>query len=80
MEIEASTEKFADLMQSALADPVIKKRILEVLQLSSFERRSVLNIWLKQLRLRNARPEMIQALNCLFDDLVAERTLKIIKG
>lgn len=80
MDIEKSTEKFAFLIQTAMADPVIKKRIIEILQLSSFERRTVLNNWMEQLRQRNAPEDLLSALSCLFDDKIAEEVLTHINS
>jgi len=71
-------EKYADLFQTVMEDPVIKRRIIDVLQLSSFERRTVLINWLEQLRLRHASGKLLKALSCLFDDEVAEGILNLI--
>jgi hypothetical protein len=78
MDNETSIEKFADLMQTAMEDPLIKNRIIEVLQLSSFERRTILNNWLEQLQRRNASESLLSALSCLFDDKIAEAVLVLI--
>ena len=80
MDIKVSTCKIPDIIEIVLEDPVIKKRIKEVLNLDSYKRRSVLNEWLEQLRLRNARSEIIQGLICLFDDVCAKEMLKIINN
>jgi len=80
MNEESGIIEIEKLIEVAIADPLIKKRIEEVLKLSSFERRLVLNIWLEKLRRQNARPEMIQALTYLFDDIVADNTLKQINN
>jgi hypothetical protein len=78
MKNKNSIEKFSDLIQTAIEDPMIKKRIIEVLQLSSFERRTVLNNWLEQLRLRHTSGKLLKALSCLFDDEIAEEVLALI--
>ena len=80
MDVETSAEEFDNLMQTLLADPVIKKRILEVLQLSSFERCTVLNNWLEQLRTRHASEHLLSALTYLFDDKIAEKVLALINN
>ena len=80
MKNKNSIEKFSNLIQTAIEDPVIKKRIIEVLQLSSFERRTVLNNWLEQLRLRHASGKLLKALSCLFDDEIAEEVLTLINS
>jgi hypothetical protein len=71
-------EEIACLVQTAREDPVIKQRMLKMLQLNSYDRRSVLNIWLEQLRLRNASEELLYVLSCLFDDAIAQKTLSLI--
>lgn len=78
MDSEESTEKLADLIQTVMEDPDIRKRIVEVLKLSSFERRTVLNNWLEQLRHLKAPENLLKALSCLFDDKIAEEVLKLI--
>ena len=78
MNKDTGSEEISFLVQTALEDPVIKQRILELLQLNSFERRSALNIWLEQLRLRNASEELLYVFSCLFDDTIAQKTLSLI--
>jgi hypothetical protein len=80
MDIKVSTGKIPDIIQIALEDPLIKQRIKEVLNLDSYERRSVLNDWIEQLRLRNARREIIMGLIYLFDDVRAKELLRIINN
>lgn len=79
MNKDTGSEEISFLVQTALEDPVIKQRILELLQLNLFERRSVLNIWLEQLRLRDASEELLYVFSCLFDDTIAQKTLSLIK-
>ena len=71
-------KEIACLVQTAQEDTVIKQRILELLRLNSYERRSALNVWLEQLRLRNASEELLYVLSCLFDDAMAQKTLILI--
>ena len=75
---DTGSEEITCLVQTALEDSVIKKRMLKLLQLNSFERRSVLIIWLEQLRLRNASENLLSVLSCLFDDKIAEKVLTLI--
>ena len=70
--------KISTLIQITDKEPEIKKKITELLQLSSFERRSMLNVWLEQLRQRNAPQKLTQILLYLFDDIVAEQVLNLI--
>ena len=68
------------LVQIMDEDPVIQKTFSELLQLSSFERRSVLNIWLEQLRRRNASENLLYRLSILFDDIIADGLLTLINN
>jgi hypothetical protein len=66
------------LVQTVLEDGVIKNRILELLQLEPFERRTVLNSWLEQLRLRDASENLLSALSYLSDDVMARKMYSLI--
>jgi hypothetical protein len=70
--------KISTLIQLTDKDPEIKKRILELLQLSPFERRFKLNILIEQLRQRNASENMCNMFMNLFDDMAAEEVLKLL--
>jgi hypothetical protein len=74
----SNQSEISTLIQLTDKDPEIKKRILELLQLSPFERRFKLNIWTEQLQQRKASENLRNALLILFDDLVAEQVLKLI--
>ncbi len=71
-------EPFIKLMQVMHKDPVINEKVIQLLKLDSYQRRSVLNVWLEQLRLRNASENLLSALSCLFDDKIAEEVLTLI--
>ena len=71
-------KKISMLIRLTNEDPVIKKRLIELLQLSSFERRFELNIWLEKLRQRKASENLCNMLLILFDDRVAEQIRKLI--
>jgi hypothetical protein len=68
------------LVQIIQDDAVIKRRILELLQMNSFERRFALNIWMEQLRQRNASENLLYILSILFDDKIAEKVLTLINN
>jgi hypothetical protein len=67
--------KLIEIMQE---DSVINEKVIKMLQLDSYQRRSVLNNWLEQLRCINAPCELMQPLACLFDDKVAKKVLTLI--
>jgi len=72
-------EEIDCLVQTVLEDDVIKNRILEVLKLAPFERWSVLNSWLEQLRLQGASENLLTALYCMSDDTMARKMYALIK-
>ena len=78
--ITSSSAEINWLVQIMNKDPVVQKSISELLQLSSFERRAVLNIWLEHLRRRNASENLLYRLSILFDDIIAEWLLALIKN
>ena len=67
------------LIQVIQKDPVINEKVIMLLQLNPFRRRTVLNRWLEQLQERHASPQLLSALPYLFDDKIAEEVLKLIK-
>ena len=67
------------LVKTIIDDSMIKQRITELLDMSPFKRRSVLNIWLEKLKMKNAPVELQQAIFLMFDDSIAEKVLKRIK-
>ena len=71
-------ESLNRLIQIMRDDEVINKKVIEMLQLHSFQRRSVLNNWLERLQGKNAPQNLLSALSCLFDDKVVEQVLALI--
>jgi hypothetical protein len=66
------------LIQTMRDDDLINKKVIEMLKLDSYQRRSVLNNWLERLRMENAPQNLLSALSCLFDDKIAEQVLALI--
>ena len=73
-----NSDPFETLIEVLRDDREIKDRVIELVQMDSYKRRTVLNNWLEQLLRKHAPPGMIQALTCLFDDTVAKKLLKKI--
>ena len=71
-------ETFIDLMRIAQEKDDIKKKLTFILKLDSFNRQSVLNTWLNDLRLQGAPEKLIKALSYFLDDSVAERALDVM--
>lgn len=75
---ENEFEPFIKLIQVMRDDPLINEKVIKMLKQNSYQRRIILNNWLEQLRRQNAPENLIQALSCLFDDIVAEKVLTLI--
>jgi hypothetical protein len=73
-------EPILKLMLVMQKDPLIKKKVLHMLKLESYQRRLVLNRWLEQLRARQAPENLLSALTYLFDDKIAEEMLTLINN
>lgn len=71
-------EPFIKLIQIMREDPLINKKVISILKMNSYSRRFVLNNWLKQLQQENAPIKLTHALSILFDDDIAQLTLKLI--
>ncbi len=72
-------EDFLRLVQVAQEEPQIRKTLKSILGLDNFNRKSALNTWLEELKLKQAPIEFIDALSCLLDDDIARKTLAIIR-
>ena len=72
-----SLEKLIQVMRE---DPLINEQVIQMLKMHSYQRRSVLNSWLEQLRIRHASENLLSALSCLFDDKIAKEVLTLINN
>ena len=75
-----SIEPLKKLIHVMQKDPIINSEVMKILNLDPYHRRSVLNNWLEQLRLRKAPENLLTALSCLFDDKIAEEVLALINN
>jgi hypothetical protein len=73
-----SIEPLKKLIHVMRNDPVINAEVIKILNLDPYHRRSVLNNWLEQLRLRKAPENLLSALCYLFDDKIAREVLMLI--
>ncbi len=78
--LKTKFEPFEKLLQAMRNDPLINKKIIILLKMDSYPRRLVLNNWLEKLSQQNAPDKLTQALSCLFDNEIAEKTLNLING
>ena len=73
-------QAFIRLMQVAREDREVRDRLVAILSLDPFNRRSALNTYLEQLRLKEAPAEFISALSCFLDDGVARKAMELLGG
>ena len=71
-------ETFVTLMRVAKEDAEIKKQLLTILSQNRFNRASILNSYVEDLRLQKAPKEFISAIACLLDDRIAAKALEIL--
>lgn len=79
-DINNQFESLGRLIQIMRNDEVINKKVTILLQMDSYQRRLVLNNWLKRLQKQNASQKLLTALSSLFDDKVAEQVLTLINS
>ena len=77
---ESDFESFKKLLHAMCYDPVINKKLVNILKLDSYPRHIVLSNWLEQLRRNNASGKLIQTLALLFDDSIAKKIYELIKN
>ena len=73
-------KSIATLLQAMRDDPLINRKVINILMLESYPRRLVLSNWLEQLRRKNAPQPLTRTLSYLFDDTIAEKVLRMIKN
>ena len=76
--MDNSFDSFGTLIQIMRDDEDINEKVMAVLRLDSYKRRTILNNWLEQLRIQKAPQNLINSLSSLFDDKVAEQVLQFI--
>ena len=73
-----SNETFVRLIQVAKEDPEIREKLLSILSLDKFNRKSALHSFLEQMRLMQAPEELRSAIASFLDDRVAEKGLELL--
>ena len=71
-------ETFIDIMRVAQENNDIRKKLTFILKLDSFNRQSLLNTWLNDLKLQGAPKKLREALSAFLDDAVAGKALEVI--
>lgn len=73
----ADNDHFIRLVQLIQDDTNLRDKLLPLLTLDFFNRKSALNTWLEELKLQSAPTEIISALACLVDDAIVAKILEI---
>lgn len=74
----SENETFINLIQIAKKDEKIKKTLLNILRLDSFNRKSFLNTYIEQMKLKKAPIDFVEAIASLRDDSIAQKVLEVI--
>lgn len=75
----AENETFVRLIQAAQDDPKFREKLIAILSLDSFNRKSVLNAFIENMQRDSVTEDLIAAMADLLDDEVAELALKVIE-
>jgi hypothetical protein len=71
-------ETFVNLMRVAREDPDVRRVVLGILAQTPFNRQSMLNTLIGELKLKEAPEDFIEAFACLLDDEVARRVSELL--
>ena len=74
----SDNDTFVTLVRVAREDPEIGKRLVSILALDDFNRRSALNTWIEQMRYQQAPSAFVSAVAALIDDDIARKVLEMI--
>jgi hypothetical protein len=70
--------EFITLIQVASENREMGKRLKAILSMDSFNRKSMLNTWIEELRMKQAPASLITSLAFLLDDKIAETAFAVI--
>jgi hypothetical protein len=73
-------DPFVTLIRVAQEDDEIRKRLFTILTQDRFNRVSILNSYLEEMRLKQAPAEFISAIACLLDDNIAQKALEVLQA
>jgi hypothetical protein len=75
---DQSTEPFVTFMQVAKEDPEIKKTVVGILSQDEFNRTSILNTYIEEMRYKGAPDSFVSALTCLLDKNIAQKAYEML--
>ena len=76
---KANDDNFVTLLSDAQDSPQIRLQLLSILRHTPFQRKSLINTWLEDLKLAGAPRELQNALSALLDEDVADRALLLLQ-
>ena len=76
---KANDDNFVTLLSVAHDSPQIRVQLLSILRHTPFQRKSLINTWLEDLKLAGAPSELQNALSALLDEDVADRALLLLQ-
>lgn len=76
---KAVDDNFVTLLSVAQDSPQIRVQLLSILRHTPFQRKSLINTWLEDLKLAGAPRELQNALSALLDEDVADRALLLLQ-
>lgn len=76
---KAIDDNFVTLLSVAQDSPEIRVQLLWILRHRPFQRKSLINTWLEDLKLAGAPRELQNALSALLDEDVADRALLLLQ-
>jgi hypothetical protein len=74
----ADVEGFVGLLKAACNDPQINATLERLLAMPDAQRQGVIHAWVSDLLIAEAPRDFIEAVGCLMDDAVAEKTYEVI--
>lgn len=75
----SGTDAFTTLIALAEDDSEVRMRILKILLLDDFNRESLINSFIHEMKIKSAPSEIIAAFACLSDKNIAAKALEILK-
>lgn len=76
----SDNEAFVALVQVAKEDPVVRRKLLDILNHPPVHRQAVLRFYIEEMNQRGAPASFVSAVACLLQDAVAERVLEMLRA
>jgi len=78
MKAPGEHEPFVTFIQVAKENPDIRNAIVAILKKDDFNRESILNTYIEEMRFKGAPESFVSCLTCLLDKNVAQRAVAIL--